>query len=369
MDFKSRIRNLRNELEKRELDGILIYDQYNRRYLSGFTGSFGVLFIDMKDALIATDSRYYIQVKKECPDFTLLGVGKQTSLELIMEKKKLEGKKIAFESDVITVDQLKYMRKKLKGVKLVPTQQVVKILRSIKTAEEIRIIEKVQKITDKCFAWLLKNVKPGMTELEIAWMIEKFQHENGAEANSFSSIVASGPNSAMPHAVPTNRKVKKGEPLLFDFGCTVEGYNSDMTRVVFFGKPSAKMVCIYHKVLETHLMVFELSQPGTRVAEIDKISRQFIYTAKWNDKCLMGSEKGQGIYEHGLGHGVGLEVHELPVLSYKLLRDVLKPGHLVTNEPGIYVEGEGGVRIEDMMFITSDGADSLTHSPKEMIVL
>ena len=369
MDFKLRIKELRKELRRQKLDGIMIDSPSNRRYMSGFTGSAGVLFISSRNAFIAADSRYYIQVKEQCPDFTLLKTANSSAYLQFMKRKKLEGKRIGFESDLTSVASLKAIRKIMKGVKLVPTQRIVMLLRSIKYPEEIKIIHAAQNITDKCFKMLTETVKPGMTEKKIAWMIEVFQREHGADEMSFDPIVASGPNSALPHAVPTNRKVKKHEPLLFDFGCRLNGYCSDMTRVIFFGKPSAKMIMIYNRVLETHLMVFELSNPGTMVADIDKISRDYIYSTKWKKNDLMGESKGQGRYEHGLGHGVGIDVHELPVLSVKMKNDILKPGHIVTDEPGIYVEGEGGVRIEDMMHITEDGAVSLTKSLKELMIL
>ncbi|MFH1515751.1 MAG: Xaa-Pro peptidase family protein [bacterium] len=369
MNYKNRIKALRKELRENKLDGIIIDNPVNRRYFSGFTGSFGALFIDSRNAYISTDSRYFIQVKRQCPDFTLLPVGKTSVYENFMQKKKLEGKRIGFEADFLSITSLKTVKKILMGVKLVGTNRIPIQIRSIKTDDEIKEIIAAQKITDDCFTWLINTLKPGMTEIDIAWKMEVFMREKGASAISFDVIMASGPNSALPHAVPTNRKIKKGEPLLFDFGCTVNGYNSDMTRVFFLGKPPKKMELIYKRVLETHLMVFELSQPGTNVADIDEITRDYIYRTKWNGENLMGEAKGQGRYEHGLGHGVGLEVHELPVLSIKLPKDVLKPGHIVTNEPGIYIEGEGGVRIEDMMHITESGPVSLTKSPKEMIIL
>ena len=369
MNYKDRIKTLRKELKKNKLDGIIIDNPFNRRYFSGFTGSFGALFIDSRSAYISTDSRYFIQVKRQCPDFTLLPVGKTSVYGNFMKKKKLVGKRIGFEADSVTVSALKAVKKILKGVKLVGTNRIPIHIRSIKTDDEVKEITAAQKITDNCFKWLMNTLKPGMTEIDIAWKMEVFMREKGASGVSFDVIMASGPNSALPHAVPTNRKIKKGEPLLFDFGCTVNGYHSDMTRVLFLGKPSKKMELVYKRVLETHLMVFELSQPGTKVSDIDTVSRDYIYRTKWNGKNLMGETKGQGRYEHGLGHGVGLEVHELPVLSFKIPKDVLKAGQIVTNEPGIYIEGEGGVRIEDMMHITEDGPVSLTNSPKEMIIL
>lgn len=369
MDYKSRIKAIRKELGNQNIDGIMIENPSNRRYLSGFTGSAGVLYIDSRCALIAADSRYYIQAEQQCPDFTLLKTGHSSPYAEFMKSKKLPGKRIGFESDTLTVSALKAIRKIMKGVKLVPTERIALLIRSIKQPDEIENIQAAQKITDNCFEMLMNKVKPGMTEKEIAWMIEVFQREAGAEEDSFAAIVASGPNSALPHAVPTSRKLETNEPLLFDFGCRLNGYCSDMTRVIFFGKPSDKMEMIYHRVLEAHLMVFEMSSPGIKVVDVDRISRDYIYSSKWNNADLMGEAKGQGRYEHGLGHGVGIDVHELPVLSQKLKKDLLKVGHVVTNEPGIYVEGEGGVRIEDMMHITEDGAISLTKSPKEMIVL
>lgn len=369
MNYKERIKNLRNRIKALNLDGFIVSNEFNRRYMSGFTGSTGVLFIDSKDAFMITDSRYYIQVKQQCPDFKLIPQGTLTAFEALIAKKDLQGKSIGFEADTVTAATLKRMKKTLKGIKLVPTEQILIRIRAIKSAEEVQKIRQAQAITDKCFKMILDTLKPGMTEKQVAWTMEKFHREHGASGDSFKAIVASGPNSAMPHAVTSDRKLKKNEPVLFDFGCLYDGYCSDMTRVVFLGKPTKKFEMIYNRVLETHLMVFELSKPGASVAEIDRITRDYIYKTTFEGKPLMGEKKGQGRYEHGLGHGVGLEVHELPVLSYKVKKDVLQPGNIVTDEPGIYIEGEGGVRIEDIMHITSDGVESLTGSPKELIVL
>jgi len=369
MNCKDRIKRLRKELEILKLDGIMITNPANRLYLSGFMGDTGMLFIDSKDAFIATDSRFYFQAKQECPDYELIQAGNESPYQMFMKRKKLEGRTIGFESDNVVVSQLKAIRKRMKGVKLVGVDGLVIKIRSIKDHGEIEKIKAAQKITDQAFQMLLGKVKPGMTEIELAWITEKYMREKGAQKLAFPTIVASGPNAALPHAVASKRKIKKGEVLLFDMGCVVDEYCSDMTRTVFIGKPSEKMRAVYNLVLEAHLMVFELTSPGKKVAEIDRISREYIYKAIWKGKPLMGSEKGQGRYEHGLGHGVGVEVHELPVLSMKRKKDVIQPGQVITNEPAIYIEGEGGVRIEDMMLITKDGVVSLTKSPKDLIVL
>ena len=367
MDYKNRLKRLRNELKSQELDGIMITNEWNRRYLSGFTGSAGVLYIDSKRAFIAVDSRYYIQASKQSPDFKLIKVGMESPFRIFKNLLKLSGRRIGFESDDVTVSQLKSIRKLMRGVNLIATKEIALKLRSIKDNDEVKAIQAAQKITDAAFKMLLKYVKPGMTEIEIAWVIERFMREQGAQKIAFPSIVASGPNSALPHAVASNRKIKKHDIVLFDMGCTVNGYSSDMTRTIFVGRPSEKMKYVYNRVLEAHLMVFELSKPGEKVASIDKISRDYIYKSVWKGNSLMGEEKGQGRYEHGLGHGVGLNFHEEPVLSYKRKKDILEVGQIVTNEPGIYIEEEGGVRIEDIMLVTKDGVESLTKSPKELI--
>jgi Xaa-Pro aminopeptidase len=369
MNYKERLKKLRIRIKDLNLDGFIVSNEFNRRYMSGFTGTTGVLFIDSKDAFIITDSRYYIQVKQQCPDFKLMPQGTLTPFETLIVKKSLQGKSIGFEADTVSAATLKRMKKTLKGIKLVPTEQILIKIRAVKSENEVQKIRQAQAITDKCFKMILDTIKPGMTEKQVAWMMEKFHREHGASADSFPAIVASGPNSAMPHAFPTDRKLLKNEPVLFDFGCLYDGYCSDMTRVVFLGKPSKKFEAIYNRVLETHLMVFELSKPGASVAEIDRVSRDYVYKTTFDGKPLMGEKKGQGRYEHGLGHGVGLEIHELPVLSYKIKKGVLEPGNIVTDEPGIYIEGEGGVRIEDIMHVTRDDVESLTGSPKELIVL
>lgn len=346
-------------LEKKELDAVLVSDGFNMRYLSGFTGATGYLLITRKSRTLFTDSRYTIAARAQAPDFTVVEVGSDRNYcaclnEIIRE----EGiQKLGFEANHVRYSEYETWKEKLKVSLLYPLKKELTRLRRIKTEEEIAKMRQAEHIGDLAFEEVLHHIKPGVTELEIAAKLEYIMKLNGAEKLSFESIVASGVNSAKPHAEPSEKKVEKGDFVTMDFGCVYQGYCSDMTRTVVVGKASKEQKEIYNTVLKAQTAVLDLLKPGKPGKEYDRIARDIIYEAGY-----------EGRFGHGLGHSVGLEIHEDPRFSM-LEEEIILPHMIMTVEPGIYVPEFGGVRIEDMVAITENGCENLAHSKKELIEL
>ena len=305
-----------------------------------------------------TDSRYTIAAKKESPEFEVVcyqAGGYYSALLQAVEEEHIQ--RLGFEDLDMTVAQYEKLKKELEGknVMLVPLGDSVKQLRQIKEDWEIRRIRQAEAIGDRAFKRLLGEVKAGMTEKQVAARLEFFMKEEGAEGLSFDTIAASGSHTAMPHAVPTDRKLTGGDLLTMDFGCLYPGYCSDMTRTIAIGKVSDEQRKIYDVVKKAQETALAGIRPGMTGAQIDKLARDVI------------KEAGYGAYfGHALGHSVGLEIHESPNFSPRE-ETVIRPGMVITVEPGIYVEGVGGVRIEDVVVITEDGCENITHSDKEWI--
>lgn len=351
----ARCERIRDILVKEKLDGILISNASNMRYLSGFSGGTGYLLITDREAVIFTDSRYTIQAKEESDTFIVVEL-QDTYVSLIaewIEKEQIEI--LGFEGrDVQVSDYLEWNEKfPVKELRDIGTK--IALLRSIKTPEELEKLAEAERIGDKAFSKILEIIKPGMTELEIAAYLEFWMKQYGAEGLSFDTIAASGLNSAKPHAVPGRKIIEKGDFLTMDFGCVYEGYCSDMTRTIVVGKANAKQREIYQIVLEAQLAALDFIQAGKKGWEVDKVARDIIVKAGYGDN-----------FGHGLGHSVGLFIHEEPRLSKKE-ETVLVENMVVTVEPGIYIENFGGVRIEDMVVVTKDGCKNLTHSSKEFL--
>jgi Xaa-Pro aminopeptidase len=263
---------------------------------------------------------------------------------------------VGFEDRSLVCSTFTQYHKEL-GVNLLPLEDTLLKPRQIKTEQELSLLRKAEEIGDLAFSHILKVLKPGITELEVAAELEYVMKKNGASGLSFDTIVASGLHSSMPHAVPTDKKLEKGDFVTMDFGCIYHGYCSDMTRTVVIGRASEEQRRIYETVLHAQLKAMEGLRPGMKCVEVDRIARDFI------------SEAGYGTYfGHGLGHSVGLYIHESPALN---TRDetVLQPGMIETIEPGIYIPGFGGVRIEDMGVVTEQGYRSFARSPKMLIEL
>ena len=339
---------------------MLVADGSNMRYLSGFTGETGYLYLSRGRQVILTDSRYTLQAKEEAPDFQVTEVSRQEGYKekLLKLTREDNTERLGFEDQVMTYAAVEGFREKLSSVReWVPLGEALGVFRQIKTEAEVECMARAEAIGDEAFTYLLGELRPGVTELTIAAKLEFYMKTHGAEDIAFPSIVASGLHSAMPHATPSQKKLEEGDFITLDFGCRFGGYCSDMTRTVVLGKANERQREIYRIVLEAQLAGLGAVRAGISGKEADGVARKVI------------EEAGYGEYfGHALGHSVGLQVHERPALS-KGEETILRPGMIETVEPGIYVPGFGGVRIEDMVVVTEDGCRNLTHSPKELIEL
>ncbi len=350
---------LRSRLQRRHLDAILISQPHNRRFLSGFTPldhgieeSAGSLLIPRKgEPLLLTDSRFELSARKEAPDFEVIVYRKGLLALLKQLFPRLDIKTCAFESHYTlhsTAEKLLGMASGL-GVDLIPLSGLVEKIRLCKNKEELDIIERAVLLNEEVFHAVYGKMQPGMTEIEVALQIENTMRMRGAERPSFETIVAAGPNGALPHAVPTSRPIKEGEPIVIDMGLILDGYCSDMTRTVVLGSPQPKTNEIIRLVRRAQLAGMAAVQAGVTGKEVDAQARRVIAQAGYGDK-----------FGHGLGHGVGLAVHEAPGLSPRYNKK-LQAGMVVTVEPGIYIEGWGGVRLENMMVVEEGGGRLLNR--------
>lgn len=351
-----KLQKLRSSFEKLGIDALLITSEFNRRYMTGFTGSAGVVLISKDKALFITDFRYVEQASKQCEGFEIVKHTGTIPEEVSEQAKKMGIQKLGFEQDHLTYSAFKAYEKAVK-TELVPISGVIEKLRLIKGESEIKILKVAADIADAAFKHILDFIRPGVTELAVSNELEFFMRKAGAASSSFDIIVASGYRSALPHGVASDKVIEKGDLVTLDFGAYYNGYVSDITRTVAVGEPDEKLKEVYNIVLEAQLRGMEGIKPGMSGKEADALTRGHI------------TEKGYGEYfGHSTGHGIGLEVHEGPALSAKS-DIILEPGMLVTVEPGIYIPGLGGVRIEDDTLITKDHNEKLTHSTKELIIL
>jgi Xaa-Pro aminopeptidase len=356
---KQRIFKLRQLIQSQKLSAIIITNPINRNYLSGFTGTEAILLIGLTKSYFITDFRYTKQAKKQVHGFQIVERKTvETPIELgaeLIQKNRWE--RVGFEAENVAYTTFGKLKKELGKLNLVPTAGLVESLREIKDASELELIEQASNIADAALKKCLPAIKIGKTEKEIANIYEYEAKKLGADKVSFDIIVASGPRAALPHGVASTKKIKKGELIVFDFGVVYQGYNSDCTRTFLIGKPTAKQKEIYDLVLTAQQTTLSIIQTGIKCQELDNHARSIIEKA------------GYGKYfGHGLGHGVGREVHELPKLN-KLNQIKLAPGMVITIEPGIYLPNWGGVRIEDLVVVTKSGYKLLTHFPKELICL
>lgn len=342
-----------------DVDGVIIESPQNRRYFTGFPSSAGILIATKQGSVFMTDSRYIEAAQNQVDCCEVVEQEKQEE-QLPALAKKLACQCLAFETDTTTVARAKKLKKILGDIRLFDGPVVDKLigqLREKKNPEEINKIKAAQKIAELAFDHILQFIKAGMTEREVALELDFFMLKNGAESLAFDTIAASGVNTSKPHAVPSDKKVESGDFITLDFGATVDGYRSDMTRTVAIGRVSEKQKFVYETVLAAQAAALARLKPGTSCKAADAAARDLIRDAGFGK-----------FFGHGTGHGVGIEVHEGPTLS-PLSLDVLKAGNVVTAEPGIYLPGEFGVRIEDMALITADGYENLTASPKELIII
>ncbi|MBN2464790.1 aminopeptidase P family protein [candidate division WOR-3 bacterium] len=352
--MSKRIERLQELLRREKLDGLVVVNLPNIRYLCGYTGSNGLMLVTRHDAWFYTDFRYKEQIRTE-----VKGCRKRVLTRDLVSHPPPEWlrlfNRLGVEQDHVTLSRFAQLRKRFRRALLVKASDLVRELRRTKEPVEVEMIAAAQRVTDRVFADVLKMVKPGVRERDLALEIE-FQFRKCGEV-AFDSIVASGPNSAKPHAGFSDRKLRKGDALTFDIGCRVRGYCSDMTRTVFVGKAPARLRRVYEVVHEAQRRALDTIKPGTPVKAADAAARDYI------TKQGFGKQFG-----HSLGHGVGIEVHELPALA-ATGKETLAPGDVVTVEPGVYLPGTGGVRIEDMVLVTKTGYRNFTRSGKTVLEL
>lgn len=356
--ISDRLARLRATLEVAGLDALLIGSAANRRWISGFSGSAGWALISADGALLSTDSRYWEQVERQCPEFELHRQDPPLTEWLPSFLAGQGRKKIGFEADYVAVSLHKQMRDAIAKMAaperpgLVQTEALVDELRAVKDAAELVSIERAVLLGDETFTAVADQVEPGWSESRLAWEIEKYAREHGAEAMSFATIVGGGPWGAMPHAYPRDEPIAAGQPLVIDMGVVVDGYCSDLTRTIVLGKPDDRFREIYEIVLTAQETAEATIEAGMTGSEVHMLAHSVIAEAGYGEQ-----------FGHGLGHGVGLEIHERPRIG-KTAEDVIGDGMVITVEPGIYLPGWGGVRIEDMGVIENGTYRNFTTAAK-----
>lgn len=351
-----RIEAIREKMKAASADAFMVSKPQNWRFISGFTGDSGVLLITGEQMIIFTDSRYIEQARQEALDFEVIKtvVEKDVVKDTVAE---LKIGTIAFEKHDITYAGWEKLKERFSGQELLGVSGWVEELRAVKTSEEIENIRQAQEMADKAFAQLLPYVKAGTREIDLALELEFTIRKMGSQGVAFPFIVVSGERSSLPHGVPTDRKLEPGDFVTFDFGARCNGYCSDMTRTAAVGPVTDKHREIYDTVLKAQLAALDVIRPGIVAKEVDLAGRRVIEEAGYGD-----------YFGHGIGHGVGLNVHERPSVG-KTSETVLQPGMVITVEPGIYIPGFGGVRIEDLVLVTEGGKSNLTASEKQLIVV
>lgn len=355
--FQDRINRLRDFFTQHEMDGILISKEENIRYYSGFAGDDSMLLIGENSAYIITDFRYVEQAAKEAPDFQL-AENKDGLLKEVAKTINNTGlKNVGFEGNHLTYSRHKVIKDGLTAAQFAQETDV-DFLRQVKEAEELDLIRQSMTIGDEAFSYILTYVRPGIAEIDVAAALENVMRQKGSTCPSFATIVASGKRGSLPHGIATEKLINSGEFVTMDYGAVYRGYHSDMTRTVCVGAADEKQRQVYQAVLEAQLLGLQQVRSGAQCKAVDAAVRKQL------------TEVGYGKYfGHGLGHGVGLEIHENPRLSPSSPCGCLEKNMIVTVEPGVYIPDWGGVRIEDSVAVTADGCEILTHSPKELIEL
>ncbi len=351
-----KLRKLRLSFAEHNIEAILLTSEYNRRYMTGFTGTAGVAIITQEHAVFITDFRYTQQAQKELVGFEIVQHSKPIMEEVGAQLEKLNIKSVGFEKDHMSYAMFEIYQKAIKA-DLIPVSGLVEKIRLIKTEQEIKILKAAANIADAAFEHIITYIKPGKTELEVSNELEFFMRKQGASSSSFDIIVASGLRSALPHGVATDKIIETGDFVTLDFGALYNGYVSDLTRTVSVGEPSNELKEIYQIVLDAQIKSLAEIKPGMSGIEADAVARDYIKAKGFGDA-----------FGHSLGHGIGLEVHEGPGLSFRS-ETILAEGMAITIEPGIYLPEIGGVRIEDDTIVTSSGNEKLTHSTKELLIL
>ena len=354
--YNKRIERVRTQLQTCGVEGALFFDLSNIRYLTGFTGSEGVLFLGRDRLALLVDGRYTTQAGRESPHAGIVPVtDKMEGISNLLAAERAGP--VGFESSILTYDGYTILHNRLPAVELLPLSSQLSELRAVKDEEEVRLIKAAAGIAARALRKTLEGLAPGIREREIAALLESAMLQEGSEKPSFETIVASGENAALPHAHPGDRTLRSGDFVVIDYGAVYGGYHSDETCTIALGALSSEQEKVYTIVKSAHDRALEAVRPGALAREIDGIARRYI------DDAGYGS-----CFSHGTGHGVGLAVHEAPVLSPRS-RSVLEEGMIITVEPGVYIPGSWGIRIEDMILVTADGFRMLTEMPKHLVIL
>ena len=356
LKISNRLKKLLKRLAEEGIEAILISQPENRHYLSGFDGSSGFLLITPNDAILATDFRYLEQTKRQAPDFEIFQITGDIESWFPKLIDGLNLRRLGFEANHVSFELYHLLSDILddSGLqpRLVPVAGLVEPIRAIKEPEEIELIAKAIAISDAAFEYIAGTIRVGMTEMEVAWELEKTLHEKGSQSLPFEIILASGPNTALPHAKPSQRAIQSGEPVVIDIGAKVQGYSSDLSRTICLGNPDDTFKKVYQAVMEAQQMAIAQITAGMTGAQADSLAREAIEQAGYGDA-----------FGHGLGHGLGLAPHEQPYLSPNS-KDNLVDGMVFTIEPGIYLAGWGGVRIEDTVVMENGKIRVLSQATK-----
>ncbi len=355
----SKLTSLYKKMATEPYDAVIVTSEVNQRYLTGFAFTDGYVVVTKEKAYVLVDFRYIEAAKQTVSDEFEILMLEGKKIDCVKNLLAGEGVRVlAYENLEMTCEDYNNLSDALEGVGMIPAKKLFDSLRICKTEEELEIMDRAQQITDAAFEHILKFIKPDMTEIEVALELEFFMRKMGSKGIAFDTICVSGSASSLPHGEPRNVKLEKGF-LTMDFGARVDGYCADMTRTVVIGRADEEIKKVYNTVLTAQTEALAAIKAGESCYEIDNIARSIINNAGY-----------RGCFGHGLGHGVGLYIHEAPRLSSMVDPTLkLEVGNVVTVEPGIYLEGKYGCRIEDMVAVTEDGIRNFTKSPKEMIEL
>lgn len=355
--YRTRIEKLQSILQHDE--ALLIESAPNRLYFTGFPSSAGVILVTAASATFIVDFRYVERARQVIDSCTVVEMKKlYDQIREIMAQEKIAA--LWIEADQVSVTQYKNYKTQFPMVEVHSENRMdhlITELRAVKTAQEVALIREAQRMTDETFTYVLDVIKEGRTERDVMLDMEFFMRRMGSEGVSFDFIVVSGKKSSMPHGVPSDKVIEKGDFVTMDFGAVYGGYHSDMTRTVAVGSVSEKQKHVYETVLEAQNRAFSMIRPGVICKEVDKAARDYIYSRGY-----------EGCFGHGLGHSLGVEIHEMPAFNTRC-ETLTAPGMIITVEPGVYLEDQFGVRIEDMALITEEGYENLTHSRKDLIIL
>lgn len=354
---KEAVKTIQKELDKKS--ALLVASVPNRFYLTGFETSDGYVFITGDAAVFLIDFRYVEKAKETVKSCAVqLSVSPMAEIRALCEQHGIAH--LYVENDYVSMSLQKDLAAAVKPTEIVADDRfdtLLREMRSVKNETELSLMQQAQKLTDDTFSYIVERIEAGRTERDVMLDMEFYMRRLGSEGVSFDFIVVSGKNSSLPHGVPTDKKIERGDFVTMDFGAVVGGYHSDMTRTIAVGAVSDEQKAVYDTVLKAQLTAIDAVKSGVVCKDIDKIARDLIYAAGY-----------EGCFGHGLGHSVGVEIHERPNFNTRC-DTVLKAGTVMTVEPGIYLENRFGVRIEDMVFVTADGCIDLTKSPKELLVL